>query len=245
MIQEFCRRTRISATYEGIRQLIGVLRELPPEHPIVPLLRAAPDFDTQAAFADALLNPQDRAYPVPELFRLLDDNGMCFLRWARQAPYSSRCGFLLNLPESLGLRGLPAREEAAIAELVRGNMLRHTAIVCRDDHPWANRPVEFGGPDLRDAVPIRLPETVTVRERLPAGAAALLRSRSQAYADIVLPLGVRELKLVEAIDGRRTVGDLGAAAGDPSPDGSLVERLWWHDQIVFDKSRSAPSRCLP
>jgi len=79
----------------------------------------------------------------------------------------------------------------------------------------------------------------SLREHLPAGAAALLRSRSHAYADIILPLGARELALVEAIDGRRTLGDLGAAAGDPSPVGSLVERLWWHDQIVFDQSRNA------
>jgi SAM-dependent methyltransferase len=245
MIQEFCRRTKIPATDEGMRQLIGVLRELPSEHPIVPLLRAAPDFDSPAAFADALLHPQDRAYSVPELFRYLEDNGLCFLRWVRQAPYSSRCGFLLNLPESLGLRGLPAREESAVAELVRGSMLRHTAIACRDDHPWANRPIEFAGPALLDTVPIRLPDTVTVREHLPAGAAALLRSRSHAYADIILPLSARELTLVESIDGLRKIGDVCKAAGGSSPDASLIERLWWHDQIVFDKSGHAPSRALP
>ena len=245
MIQELCRQTRIPATDEGMQQLMDVLRELPSEHPIAPLLRAAPDFDSPAGFADALLNPQDRAYSVPELFRLLEDNGLCFLRWARQAPYSSRCGFLLNLPEPLKLRDLLAREESSVAELIRGSMLRHTAIVCRDDHPWANRPIEFAGPAFTEAVPIRLPDTVMVREHLPAGAAALLRSRSHAYADIILPLGARELKLVEAIDGQRTVGDLGGAASGSSPDVLFVERLWWHDQIVFDKSGGAPSRALP
>jgi SAM-dependent methyltransferase len=236
MIQEFCRRTGIPATDEGMRQLMAVLRELPREHPLVPLLRDAPDFDSPAAFADALLNPQDRAYSVPELFRFLQDNGLRFLRWARQAPYSSRCGLLLNLPESLQLRRLPLQEESAAAELFRGSMLRHTAVVCRDDHPWANRAIEFSGPPFLNSVPIRLPDTVTMRERLPAGVAALLRSRSHAYADTVLPLSVRETRLVEAIDGRRTAGDLVGS----SPDAPLLERLWWHDQIVFDASGFAP-----
>jgi SAM-dependent methyltransferase len=239
MMQEFCRRTGIPSTDEGMRQLMGVLHELPSEHPIVPLLRAAPDFDSPAAFADALLNPQDRAYSVPELFRLLEDNGLCFLRWARQAPYSSRCGLLLNLPESLQLRRLPAREESAAAELLRGSMLRHTAVVCRDDHPWAHRLMEFSGPGYLKGVPIRLPDTVIIRERLPAGFAALLRSRSHAYADTVLPLNAHELELVEAIDGRRTVGDLSGVAG-ASVVAPLLERMWWHDQVVFDASSSAP-----
>jgi hypothetical protein len=53
-----------------------------------------------------------------------------------------------------------------------------------------------------------------------------------------------EMFVVEVIDGRRTLCDLGAAADDPSTHGSLVEQLWWHDQIVFDKSGSVPSRAL-
>jgi SAM-dependent methyltransferase len=236
MMQEFCRRTGIPSTDEGMRQLMGVLRELPSQHPIVPLLRDAPDFESPAGLADALLNPQDRAYSVPALFRLLEDNGLRFLRWVRQAPYSSRCGLLLNLPESLQLHRLPARDESAAAELFRGSMLRHTAVVCRDDHPWADRPIQFSGLAFLNSVPIRLPDTVTVRERVPPGAAALLRNRSHAYADTVLPLSPRELSLVEAIDGQRTVGDLYGAVCASSPDALFLERMWWHDQIVFDAS---------
>ena len=32
------------------------------------VLREAPDFQQEAALADALLHPQDRAYSVPQLF---------------------------------------------------------------------------------------------------------------------------------------------------------------------------------
>ena len=68
MLQEFCRRLGIRATTEGIVNLITVLRALPPGHPLETVLREAPDFQQEAALADALLHPQDRAYSVPQLF---------------------------------------------------------------------------------------------------------------------------------------------------------------------------------
>ena len=68
MLQEFCRRIGIHANDEGIRDLIAALTALPPGHPLENLLREAPDFRQEAALADALLHPQDRAYSVPQLF---------------------------------------------------------------------------------------------------------------------------------------------------------------------------------
>ena len=68
LLQEFCRRIGIQATDEEIRDLITALGALPPGHPLENLLREAPDFREEAALADALLHPQDRAYSVPQLF---------------------------------------------------------------------------------------------------------------------------------------------------------------------------------
>src|SRR5208282_825140 len=62
MLQEFCRRIGIHATDTEIRDLIGALSALPPGHPLETLLKQAPDFRNEAALADALLHPQDRAY---------------------------------------------------------------------------------------------------------------------------------------------------------------------------------------
>ena len=57
---------------QGIRDLIAALTALPRGHPLETLLREAPDFRQEAALADALLHPQDRAYSVPQLFDFLD-----------------------------------------------------------------------------------------------------------------------------------------------------------------------------
>jgi len=240
MIQEFCRRTGLAATDQGLRQLALALRALPADHPVARLLHGAPDFASAAGCADALLNPQDRAYSVPELFELLESNGLRFLRWVRQAPYSARCGLLANLPHASHLATLAPREEAAAAELFRGTMVRHSAIVCRDDHPWLSRQIQFAGRESLQVVPLRLPDTVTLRERLPTGTAAALRSRSHAYADTILPLARHELEFVEAIDGTRTVSDLIATESRAAFAIPLLERLWWHDQIVFDASATRP-----
>jgi len=236
MIQEFCRRTGVVASEQGIRLLMVALRSLPGDHPIARLLRDAPDFSSVSGFADALLNPQDRAYSVPQLFQLLDDNGLRFVRWVRQAPYSARCGILATLPQSAHMTRLAPPEESAAAELFRGTMVRHSVILYRADHPWTSRAMRFSGREFLAAVPLRLSDTVVIREHLPHGAAAVLRSRSHAYADTILPVTEGELKLLEAIDGQCRVADLTCQERQPGLAASLLERLWWHDQIVFDAS---------
>ena len=90
MLQEFCRRIGIQANEEGIRDLIDALKELPPGHPLEKLLREAPDFQHEAALADALLHPQDRAYSVPQFFDFIQRAGVTFGRWLKQAAYSPR-----------------------------------------------------------------------------------------------------------------------------------------------------------
>jgi len=44
MLQEFCKRIRISATDQAIGDLLGALRASPSGHPLETLLREAPDF---------------------------------------------------------------------------------------------------------------------------------------------------------------------------------------------------------
>ena len=104
MLQEFCRRLGISASDEAIRDLIAVLKVLPPGHPLETILRTAPDFGDEAELADALLHPQDRAYSVPDFFDFLSRAGLTFGRWTRQAPYSSRCGVIRAFPRLSGWR---------------------------------------------------------------------------------------------------------------------------------------------
>lgn len=191
----------------------------------------------------AAFHPQDRAYTVPQLFDFIEDSGLRFGRWVRQAPYLPQCGDLAKTPHTTRLVNLPQREQYASVELFRGSMLRHNLIVYRDDRP-SNLP-QFDGVGWLSYVPICLPESISVQKRLPPGAAVVLINQSHTDPDLVLPISAAELRQVEAINGERSIVDIihqvslsGAGSLRQSRDlaRSLFEQLWQHDQVVFDAS---------
>ena len=244
MLQEVCRRIGIHATDKGIRVLIAALGALPPGHPLETLLREAPDFRQEAELADALLHPQDRAYSVPQLFDFIDRGGLAFGRWVKQAPYSPHCGVIAKIPQAARLTQLPPAEQYAAVELFRGTMVRHSAVLYRNDCPGGHlRPVNFGGDAWPGYVPIRMTDTICVQERLPPGAAGVLINQTHTYRDLFMPINATEKRWFDAIDGTRQIGEIVERTLPSSQKQSQLdmarsffERLWWYDQVVFDAS---------
>jgi len=236
MLQEFCRRVGIEATDDGIFSLIAALESLPVGHPLQALLREAPDFRDGAALADALLHPQDRAYSVPQLFEFLEKGGLAFGRWVRQAPYAPCCGVLAHIPQAPRMAGLAPAERYAAAELFRGTMVRHSLIAYRNDAPKGAQAIRFTGDAWLDHVPIRMPDTICIQERLPPGAAAVLINRNHTDTDLFLPIDAQEKRWFDAIDGTRTVREIVRTHERPDISRSFFDRLWWYDQVVFDAS---------
>jgi SAM-dependent methyltransferase len=247
LLQDFCRRIGVPATEAGIADLMIAMKSLPPGHPLEHLLRQAPDFKHAAAVADALLNPQDRAYSVPQLFEFLARGGLRFGRWLSQAPYSPRCGVMATLPQAGRIARLAAPEQFAAVELFRGTMATHSVVACRDDHPHGAPP-----PDLaahadsawRAWVPIRLPDTICVQERLPPGASAVLINRTHTYRDLVMPINATEKRLFDRVDGVRALGEIADDVA-PAMARDFFERLSWWDQVVFDLSPQPPWQQAP
>jgi SAM-dependent methyltransferase len=244
MLQDFCKRIGIGASDAEIRDLIETLKALPPGHPLQGLLRDAPDFRNEAALADALLHPCDRAYSVPQLLDFLARGGLSFRRWVRQAAYSPYCGAMAHLRQVARIQQLPLEDQYATAELFRGTMLRHSAIAYRDDVPAAPAQcVSFDGNAWLRYVPLRMPDTVRVQEKLPPGKAAVLINQSHTYRDIYLAIDATEARLFDSIDGARSIGEIvdRAFSAQEKPSKldmvrAFFERLWWHDQVVFDLS---------
>jgi SAM-dependent methyltransferase len=252
MIQEFCRRIGIRATDEEIRELIPVLRALPPGHPLEHLLREAPDFRQEAALADALLHPQDRAYSVPQVFDFIKKGGLTFGRWVKQAPYTPHCGVLADIPQTSRIADLSPEEQYAVAELFRGTMVRHSMVLYRDDCHGGPQPIRFDGDGWPGYVPIRMPDTICVRERLPSGAAAVLINRNHTYRDLFMPIDLMQKRLFDAIDGNCTISDIvektltaSERNSHPGMAGAFFERLWWYDQVVFDASQQPRGDYIP
>ena len=99
------------------------------------------------------------------------------------------------------------------------------------------QPISFDGDAWLGYVPIRMPDTICVQERLPA--------RRGSGADQPEPHLHRHLsadrrpaeKLFDAIDGERTIGEIVVEHGQRDTARALFERFWRYDQVVFDTSR--------
>ena len=243
MLQEFCRRLGIRATREEIRDLIAALGAMPPGHPLGNLLREAPDFWREEELTDALLHPQDCAYSVPQLAAFLERGALTFGRWVKQAPYNRHCGVMGKIPQASRMAQLPLAEQYAAAELFRGTMLFHSVVAYRDDSPGGPQPVSFAGDAWLGYVPLRMPDTISVQERIPPGAASVLINRTHTCRDLFMPIDSIEKRLFDAIDGNCSIGSIVEKTLSSSQSKSQLdmvrtffEKLWWFDQIVFDTS---------
>lgn len=242
LFQQYGRLLGLGSTAADIADLVATLKMLPKGHPLWPLLRNSPDFRYDAGLADALLHPQDRPYSVPQLLDFATRNGLQFGRWMRQAPYLPQCGAPRSTPHFDRVSALPATTQYASMELYRGTMLRHSAILYRDDTTPDRWKVSFEGDEWRSYIPIRLPETICVEERLPPGKAGVLINSQHTDTDIYLPITATEKHLVDAIDGKRSISDLAGNGPGSAPARELFERLWQSDQIVIDTSRAEHAR---
>lgn len=238
MLQDYCRRLKIGTSSREIHDLAASLRALPPDHPLIPLLRNSPDFRSEAALADALLHPQDRSYSVEQLLEFIGKAGLRFARWIRQAPYLPQCGGITQVPHAALLNWLPEHEQFAAMELFRGNMLRHSAIAVPSQCEKHRPTISFEGDAWLDYVPIRLFGTINVEERLPASAAAVLINQAHTQTDIYLPINAVQKEMVQRIDGTRTIRQVLDQITSHSEARILFQRLWWYDQVVFDASAS-------
>ena len=237
MMQEYCRLLGVDASAVELRDLGATIGALSDDHPMAGVLRRAKDFTYPAALADALLHPQDRAYTVPQLYAWLERCGVAFGRWVEQAPYLPQCGSIARTPHATRLASLSPQLQHAAVELLRGTMTRHSFIAYRDDCVGESQPITFGGGAWRGYVPLRLPWTLSITDRVPLGSVAVLINRAHTYPDLALPIDEAQQRVFAAIDGNRSIDEIlrdAAGVDDEEQARGFIEQLWEYDQIVFD-----------
>jgi hypothetical protein len=203
------------------------------------MLRGAREALDADALVDALLNPRDRAYSVPQLFEFVEGSDLSFTRWYWQAPYSPRCGSINATPHADRLAALPEREQYAEMELLRGLISNHDFVVHPKEVNHDKLRVRFDDDRHLGYVPIRRPWTICVEERLPPGAAGVLLNQTHLFPDLFLLIDAQEKQMFEGIDGSRSIGEITAGLEGASwKTRSFFEKLWWHDQVVFDTTKT-------
>jgi len=241
MMQEYCRLLGVGATEEELQNLGATIGALSADHPIAGVSRRTKDFTYPDALADALLHPQDRAYTVPQLYAWLERCGLSFGRWFEQAPYLPRCGAIARMPHATRLLSLSPPLQHAAVELLRGTMTKHNLVAYRDDRLDESQPIRFDGDAWRAYVPLRLPWTLSIRDRVPPGSVAVLINRAHTYPDLALPIDAVQQRVFAAIDGKRSIGEILRDTAGAIGDGQarrFIEQLWEYDQIVFDATAS-------
>jgi SAM-dependent methyltransferase len=237
MMQEYCQMVNIGTSKRELYDLGAMIRALSPDHPIAGVSRRAKDFTYPDALADALLHPQDRAYTVPQLYAWLERSGLSFGRWYEQAPYLPQCGAIASMPHMTRLVSLPLPLQHAAVEILRGTITKHNFIAYRDDCPSESRLTTFESTTWPRYVPLRLPWTLCIRDRVPSGSVAVLINRAHTYPDLALPITAVEDRVLAEIDGRHSIDEIlratrGVTSGEQAS--KFIRRLWEYDQIVLD-----------
>lgn len=234
MLRDYCHRLGVETTPQEINDLTQVLRLVPQHHPLLSMMRGAREGLDAGALVDALLNPRDRTYSVPQLYDFVENNGLQFARWYWQAAYSPRCGAIADTPHASRLAALSERDQFTQMELWRGLMNNHDFIVQGSDA----KKVSFEGEDYLRYVPVRRAWTICVEKQIPPGAAGVLLNQTHMFDDLFLPVNEIEKQMYNQIDGRRNVSEIIEAVKYSSPLArDFFEKLWWYDQAVFDISR--------
>ena len=128
---------------------------------------------------------------------------------------------MAGLPQAPRIAQLAREEQYTAAELFRGTMLSHSAVVHNENR--APQEVSFAGDAWTGYVPLRMSDTKCIQERLPPGAAAVLLYPGHTFTDLVMPIDATELSLFTGIDGT-------AVWGTSSNNASLLQvagrRVW-------------------
>ena len=235
MFQEYCRRLGVGTSEQEISDLIAVLRLLPEYHPLLATQGGSREFPDSNGLADALLNPRDRSYSVPQVFDFLERNNLTFSRWYWQAAYLPQCGPFATTQHANRMAALPEREQYAAMELWRGLMPNHSFIVHRGDRPK----IGFDDERYMHYVPVRLPWTLCIQDRIPPGTAGALVNQTHLFSDLYILIDEDEKRAFDAIDGRRSIAEIVEnVEGAASIAREFFEKLWRYDQVVFDTSKA-------
>lgn len=239
MLQEYCRKLGIGTSKEEIDDLIEVLKQLPQFHALLATQGGSREFPNGEALADALLNPRERSYSVPQVFDFIERNELKLGRWYWQAPYLPQCGFVATTPHAGKLAALPEREQYAQMELLRGLMANHSFVAYRSDMNNDGAKIRFDDERYLQYVPVRLQWTVCLQDRIPPGAAGALVNQTHLFNDLYILVNSKEKQIYEAIDGSRSVAEIVEKVEGASPLArEFFEKLWRYDQVVFDMSKA-------
>ncbi len=233
----------------GLRQdkaslaiLKAVLAALPKDHPVQSYIAMAPDLAFDAGLIDTFLHGRDRNFTVPECLELVNAAGLVFQDWFFKSPYHP--DLTVNDAFHASVASLPLQTQWAVMERIQHRNGCHFFTACRPQRPAAHYRIDFQSEAWREAIP-------EFRYRCGLEGDAIRRTDWRRVLD------PQDLALVQAVNGRRTLGDIvRLAAGQPAhhkrqPQAieeharSLFQSLWQSDFLAFCLGSGPKTESLP
>ncbi len=207
MLQDVFRRLGVQADREGISFVRRTLAALPPWHFVKQYTDVATELKHDAAIVDTFLHPQDRAYTVPQILSLVEDNGLHFQGWFENSVYYPE-GVPWLAPEIADQVAAAApRDQWAVMEMLSPALSAHYFFARKSEPPA----LSFEAPD--SLIPHRRPGLWFTGEG------------QYSRAGRTFVLSPDDSAMFERADGARTVAEL----GDTS---RLFERLWKQGHVM-------------
>jgi SAM-dependent methyltransferase len=196
MVQDMLRRLGVTPDAEGVALTRRLLADLPPGHFVHRYIEAAGELTHDAALVDTFLNPQDRAYTVPQTLDLLERNSLAFQGWAEPAWYWPEAAIAPGTAIAEGLAALPDRQQWAVVEMATLAVATHVFIARPAGLHSGAYKLDFADSEALRFVPHRAP--------------GIVRKGPFHYTRGVLEfqLGPAEQALFESADGRRSLVEL-------------------------------------
>jgi SAM-dependent methyltransferase len=237
MIQELVRVLSAEAGLDQQMETVrAVLEELGEEHPFQAEDWGDAQNPGEAALADLLLNPRDRAYTVPEVYEFVEGAGLDLIRFHDDTTYDPG-NYVQEGPLRDAVQALPVREGAQVAELLNGRLRTHTVFVGGPGN--ARRRRDTDSVDHLDRWPLlslRYNWGMVQEVRGAAGLTFELTEAEGFYFRRGISLEQQQVDLLRRCDGTHTVREL---AADPEVVAMLsgtteAERLDTFGQLFAD-----------
>ena len=180
-----------------------------------------------AGLYDLLLNPRDQSYTVPALHALLSGVGLRVTCWVEPLRYDPAP--LMpdpKLRERLG--GLDPVQRAALAEALAGNMATHIVYCVRTDEQRQRAdPFDLASvPVLREWTGDTLAKAIRPDGTIVMGLDGL---------EIPVPVPRLAAAILRQVDGRRSVGEIGAMLAASGTNADAFARAWRETYVVLER----------
>jgi SAM-dependent methyltransferase len=223
ILQDAFRRLGVRANAEGAGFVRRTLAALPAWHFVQQYVDASTELAHDAALVDTFLHAQDRAYTVPQLLALVEDNGLAFQGWFDNSVYYPDGVTWLSPEIAQRTAALPDREQWAVVEMLCPAISTHY-FFARKGAPAAVSPA---APDCTSLVAHQRP--------------GLRRDGPGQYrrAGRMFELTAAEAALFKLIDGARTLAQLIAHADTSLSEAdarALIDRLWKQGHVLLTRS---------